>query len=84
MGTNTKQPNQTPKRNTFDILNLARSSFLTFWALLSYCGRWFSKGPEYAVSLLCKGMYGFEYLLKEVAMNYRTKVHNSEYHCLNS
>ena len=36
--------------------------------------RWFSRGPEYVVSLLCKGMYGFEYLLKEVAMNYKAKV----------
>jgi len=44
------------------------------YIVLSYCDRWFSRGPEYAVSLLCKGMYGFEYLLKEVAMNYKTKV----------
>ena len=44
--------------------------------ILNTClfNRWFSRGPEYAVSLLCKGMYGFEYLLKEIAMNYRTKV----------
>ena len=26
------------------------------------------------MNLLCKGMYGFEYLLKEVAMKYKTKV----------
>ena len=47
-----------------------------FSTILNVClfNRWFSRGPEYAVSLLCKGMYGFEYLLKEVAMNYRTKV----------
>ena len=47
-----------------------------FLTILNLClfNRWFSRGPEYAVSLLCKGMYGFEYLLKEIAMNYRTKV----------
>ncbi|XP_027060510.1 protein artemis-like isoform X1 [Pocillopora damicornis] len=46
-------------------------------AVINLIDRWFSRGPEYAVSLLCKGMYGFEYLLKEIAMNYRTKIHVS-------
>ena len=36
--------------------------------------RWLKQGPNYYVSLLCKGMYGYEYLLKEVAMDLRTKV----------
>lgn len=26
------------------------------------------------VSLQCKGMYGYEYLLKEIAQHYKTKV----------
>ncbi|PFX15945.1 Protein artemis [Stylophora pistillata] len=46
-------------------------------AVIKLMDRWFTRGPEYAVSLLCKGMCGFEYLLKEVAMNYRTKIHVS-------
>ncbi|KAL9960563.1 hypothetical protein ACROYT_G034038 [Oculina patagonica] len=46
-------------------------------AIIELIDKWFSFGPEYAVSLLCKGMYGFEYLLKEVAMNYKTKIHVS-------
>ncbi|KAK2547496.1 Protein artemis [Acropora cervicornis] len=35
-------------------------------ATIELIERWFSRGPQYVVSLLCKGMYGFEYLLKEV------------------
>lgn len=46
-------------------------------AIIELINRWFSRGPEYVVSLLCKGMYGFEYLLKEVAMNFKTKIHVS-------
>lgn len=35
---------------------------------------WLSKGCNYFVSLLFKGMYGYEYLLKEVAVALNTKV----------
>ncbi|KAM7437994.1 Protein artemis [Porites harrisoni] len=46
-------------------------------AIIELIDRWFSRGPEHVVSLLCKGMYGYEYLLKEVAMKYKMKIHVS-------
>lgn len=61
-----------PKTNSLPSREQSRET------IIKLIDRWFSRGPEYAVSLLCKGMYGFEYLLKEVAMNYRTKIHISD------
>lgn len=46
-------------------------------AVLRLIKRWLSHGPNYYVSLLCKGMYGYEYLLKEVAIALKTKIHVS-------
>ena len=46
-------------------------------AVLKLIKRWLSKGSNYYVSLLCKGMYGYEYLLKEVAIALHTKIHVS-------
>ncbi|CAB4028933.1 artemis isoform X2, partial [Paramuricea clavata] len=46
-------------------------------AVVELIKRWLSKGCNYYVSLLCKGMYGYEYLLKEVAMALNTKIHVS-------
>jgi hypothetical protein len=47
-------------------------------SLLSTLYSWLAKGWNYYVSLLCKGMYGYEYLLKEVAMALHTKVRDNK------
>ncbi|XP_015761597.1 PREDICTED: protein artemis-like [Acropora digitifera] len=60
-----------PKMNSLPTREQSRD------AIIELIERWFSRGPQYVVSLLCKGMYGFEYLLKEVAMHFKTKVHIS-------
>jgi hypothetical protein len=56
----------------FNVLFQEKPEVIHIW-FLWHCS-WLSKGCNYYVSLLCKGMYGYEYLLKEVAMALNTKV----------
>ncbi|KAK3753510.1 hypothetical protein QZH41_018009 [Actinostola sp. cb2023] len=39
---------------------------------------WMARGTTHMVSLQCKGMYGYEYILKEIAQHYKTKIHVSK------
>ncbi|XP_032221316.2 protein artemis isoform X2 [Nematostella vectensis] len=47
-------------------------------AIFKVIDRWFSQGAEHVVSLQCKSKYGYEYMLKSIAIYYKIKIHVSD------
>lgn len=44
-------------------------------SLIKIISMWILKGPNYMVHLKCKGRYGYEYIMKEVAKHFMMKIH---------